>query len=253
MPSYVVQQVPGQRQFFNPMAPSLPVPQIQVTSTAAASVAGPSSLQPRAGGAPVTPVRGSRKSPAVSKAPASSVEVMTVTGVPLIQSNPYSSPFINNDVDPGATRALAQAELMTTQNDLVEVEHLRSPAPAWIEAQRPTVRKVDLLAVPDLNKYIDDSQLLFRASFLANAQIPATKYSYVFMSKTLVRYMIMTEFYMQKSRQLVEEEALLKISKVFKGSKQAVSIDQKRADDLQLRSLNAKQLFLRAARRSVRK
>ncbi|KAJ1621039.1 hypothetical protein T492DRAFT_887677 [Pavlovales sp. CCMP2436] len=78
---------------------------------------------------------------------------------------------------------------MTVQNDLVEVEHLRAQAPAWIEAQRPAVRRTDLLAIDDLSKYIADSQIQYRSSFLANAQIPIN-------------------------------------------SKQAVSIDQKRAADV---------------------
>ncbi|KAJ1624722.1 hypothetical protein T492DRAFT_844546 [Pavlovales sp. CCMP2436] len=185
------------------MAPSLTVPPIPIASSQAV----PSSLTP------VTPVRGSRKSPANVPPPP---KVMTVTGVPLVQNNPHPSPYITGE-NPGAARALAQAGLMTEQNDLSEVDHLRSQAPAWIEAQRSTVRKMDLLVVTDLNRFIDDSQNQYRSSFLANAQISPNKYS--FMSKTL------------KSRQLVQEEALLKIPKAFKGSKQAVSIEQNRVDD----------------------
>ncbi|KAJ1619478.1 hypothetical protein T492DRAFT_1130335 [Pavlovales sp. CCMP2436] len=247
------------------MAPSLNVPPVYVTTSAPSS----SSLSQAEPSAPVTPVRGSRKSPVVkvdpitSSEPSSSSragpsfiepvrgsqkspavkanpvktpdvvnpqEVMTITGVPLIQSNPHSSPFITGD-DPSGARAMAQADLITAQNDQNEVEHLRSQAPAWIERQRASVSKVDLLAVPDISKFIDESQLEYRASFLANAQIPANKYPHVFI-KTLVRNMVMVEFYTQKSRQLVEEEALLKISKVFKGSKQAATIEQKRIDDV---------------------
>ncbi|KAJ1633613.1 hypothetical protein T492DRAFT_837443 [Pavlovales sp. CCMP2436] len=211
------------------MAPSLTIPPIQV-ATSVPSQAGPS--------VPIaTPVQGSRKSPAVKKNPVKSPdvmvqqEVMTVSGVPLIQSNPHSSPFITGD-DPSGARAMAQADLITTQNDQVEVKHLRSQAPAWIERQRASVSKVDLLAVPDISKLIDVAQLEYRASFLANAQIPANKYPYVFISKTLVRNMVMVEFYTQKSRQLVEEEALLKISKAFKSSKQSATIEQKRIDDV---------------------
>ncbi|KAJ1640193.1 hypothetical protein T492DRAFT_832378 [Pavlovales sp. CCMP2436] len=158
------------------MAPSLTVPPIPITSSS--SKACPSSLTP------VTPVRGSRKSPA-NVPPPPAPKVMTVTA-----------------------RALAQADLMTEQNKLSEIEPLRSQAPAWIEAQRPTSRKMDLLAVTDLNHFIADSQNRYRSSFLANAQVPP-----------------------DKSQGLVQEEALLKISKAFKGSKQAVSIEQKRVDD----------------------
>ncbi|KAJ1634415.1 hypothetical protein T492DRAFT_973476, partial [Pavlovales sp. CCMP2436] len=120
LPAYIVQQVPSTRQIFNPMAPaisSVAVPKIPVTTKPAAGPsAGPSSSP-----APATPIKGSRKSPATTltttltinpRTPKPAAEAMTITGVPIIQSNPHPSTHVSSE-DPEALFVQNRAAEMT--------------------------------------------------------------------------------------------------------------------------------------------
>ncbi|KAJ1632391.1 hypothetical protein T492DRAFT_838466 [Pavlovales sp. CCMP2436] len=180
-----------------PAISSVAVPKIPITTQAAG---------PRA--SPATPIRGSRKSPSTSSKPIE--EAMTITGVPVIQSNPHPSTYVSGE-DPEAVSVLARAAEM-------------SAAPAWVELQRPTLRAVDLLAVKNLTQFIADTRYQYRLSYLANAQIPPT-------SLTAVRNLVISEYNIQKARQLHEQDALQTIASRFKQSGKAKSIDQKRIDD----------------------
>ncbi|KAJ1617483.1 hypothetical protein T492DRAFT_1133459 [Pavlovales sp. CCMP2436] len=180
-----------------PAISSVAVPKIQITTQAA----GPSA-------SPATPIRGSRKSPSTSSKPVE--EAMTITGVPVIQSNPHPSPYVTGE-DPEAVSVLAKAAEMTA-------------APVWVELQRPTMRTVDLLAVKDLTQFIADTRDQYRLSYLANAQIPPDRFSLTFISLTAVGNLVIT-------RQLHEQDALQTIASRFKQSGKAKSIDQKRIDD----------------------
>ncbi|KAJ1622246.1 hypothetical protein T492DRAFT_846435 [Pavlovales sp. CCMP2436] len=141
---------------------------------------------------------------------------MTITGVPVIQSNPHPSTYVSGE-DPEAVSVLARAAEMSAVSESDEVAHLKSQAPAWVELQRSTLRTVDLLAVKNLTQFIADTRDQYHLSYLANAQIPPT-------SLTAVRNLVIT-------RQLHEQDALQTIASRFKQSGKAKSIDQKRIDD----------------------
>ncbi|KAJ1623074.1 hypothetical protein T492DRAFT_845789 [Pavlovales sp. CCMP2436] len=112
-----------------------------------------------------------------------------------------------------------------------EIAHLKSQAPAWIELQRPSLRAVDLLAVKDLTQFVADTRDQYRLSFLANAQIPPSRYTLTFISLASVRNLVISEYNIQKARQLHEQDALKTIASRFKDSGKAKSIEQKRIDD----------------------
>ncbi|KAJ1638930.1 hypothetical protein T492DRAFT_1139708 [Pavlovales sp. CCMP2436] len=105
-----------------------------------------------------------------------------------------------------------------------EIAHLKAQAPAWIELQRPSLRAVDLLSIKDLNQFVSDTRDQIRTSYLANAQIPPSRYTLTFISLTSVRNLVYT-------RQIHEQDALKTISARFKDSGKAKNIEQKRVDD----------------------
>ncbi|KAJ1637204.1 hypothetical protein T492DRAFT_834708 [Pavlovales sp. CCMP2436] len=146
---------------------------------------------------PATPLRGSRKSPSTLSKPAE--EAMTVT-------------------DPETVSVQARAAEMTA-------------APAWVELQRPTLRTVDLLAVKDLTQFVAETRDQYRLSYLANAQIPPSRYSLTFISLAAVRNLVISEYNIQKAMQPHEQDALQTIASRFKQSGKAKSIEQKRIDD----------------------
>ncbi|KAJ1627283.1 hypothetical protein T492DRAFT_842475 [Pavlovales sp. CCMP2436] len=200
------------------------VPKIPVSTKPAAASAGPS-----------TPIKG--KSPASSttlainpRTPKPAAEAMTITGVPIIQSNPHPSTHISNE-DPGALVVQTRAAEMSAVAEANEVAHLKSQAPAWIEMQRPSIRAVDLLSIKDLNQFVSDTRDQYRLSYLANAQIPPSRYTLTFISLTSVRNLVYSEYNIQKARQIHEQDALKTISARFKDSGKAKNIEQKRVDD----------------------
>ncbi|KAJ1632430.1 hypothetical protein T492DRAFT_1114086 [Pavlovales sp. CCMP2436] len=154
---------------------------------------------------------------------------MTITGVPIIQSNPYPSTHVSSE-DPEALVVQTRAAEMTAVAEANEISHLKSQAPAWIELQRPSLRAVDLLAVKDITQFVADTRDQYRLSYLANAQIPPSRYSLTFISLTSVRNLVISEYNIQKARQLHEQDALKTIASRFKDSGKARSIEQKRID-----------------------
>ncbi|KAJ1631969.1 hypothetical protein T492DRAFT_831230 [Pavlovales sp. CCMP2436] len=155
---------------------------------------------------------------------------MTVTGVPVIQSNPNPSTYVSSE-DPEAISVQTRAAEMSALRESEEIAHLKSQAPAWVELQRPTLRTVDLLAVKDLTQFVVDTRDQYRLSYLANAQIPPSRYSLTFISLAAVRSLVISEYNIQKARQLHEQDALKTIASRFKDSGKAKSIEQKRIDD----------------------
>ncbi|KAJ1621263.1 hypothetical protein T492DRAFT_847171 [Pavlovales sp. CCMP2436] len=97
--------------------------------------------------------------------------------------------------------------------------------------QRPSLRATDLLAIKDITQFVSDTRDQYRLSYLANAQIPPTRYSLTFISLTSVRNLVISEYNIQKARQLHEQDALNTIAARFKDSGKAKSIEQKRIDD----------------------
>ncbi|KAJ1626843.1 hypothetical protein T492DRAFT_842828 [Pavlovales sp. CCMP2436] len=112
-----------------------------------------------------------------------------------------------------------------------EVAHLKAQAPACVEMQRPSMRATDLLSIKDLNQFVSDTRDQIRTSYLANAQIPPTRYTLTFISLTSVRNLVYSEYNIQKARQIHEQDALKTISARFKDSGTAKKIEQKRVDD----------------------
>ncbi|KAJ1619268.1 hypothetical protein T492DRAFT_848684 [Pavlovales sp. CCMP2436] len=197
-----------------PAISSVAVPRIPVTTKPAVGPNAGSSSSP----APATPIKGSRKSPASStlvvnpRTPKPVAEALTVT-------------------DPEALGVQTRAAEMSAVAEANEIAHLKSQAPAWIELQRPSLRAVDLLAVKDLTQFVADTRDQYRLSYLANAQIPPSRYSLTFISLTSVRNLVISEYNIQKARQLHEQDALKTIASRFKDSGKAKSIEQKRIDD----------------------
>ncbi|KAJ1620288.1 hypothetical protein T492DRAFT_847919 [Pavlovales sp. CCMP2436] len=120
---------------------------------------------------------------------------------------------------------------MSAAAEANEIAHLKSQAPAWIEMQRPSLRATDLLSIKDLNQFVSDTRDQYRLSYLANAQIPPSRYALTFISLTSVRNLVYSEYNIQRARQLHEQNALNTISARFKDSGKAKSIEQKRVDD----------------------
>ncbi|KAJ1639942.1 hypothetical protein T492DRAFT_832393 [Pavlovales sp. CCMP2436] len=148
---------------------------------------------------------------------------MTITGVPVIQSNPHPSTHVSGE-DLEALGVQARAAEMSAVAEANEIAHLKSQAPAWVELQRPSLRAVDLLAGKDITQFVADTRDQYRLSYLANAQIPPSRYSLTFISLT-------SRVQHQKARQLHEQDALKTIASRFKDSGKAKSIEQKRIDD----------------------
>ncbi|KAJ1624588.1 hypothetical protein T492DRAFT_844668 [Pavlovales sp. CCMP2436] len=155
---------------------------------------------------------------------------MTITGVPIIQSNPHPSTHISNE-DPGALVVQNRAAEISAVAEADEIAHLKSQAPAWIELQRPSLRATDLLSIKDLNQFVSDTRDQYRLSYLANAQIPPSRYTLTFISLSSVRNLVYSEYNIQKARQIHEQDALKTISARFKDSGKAKNIEQKRVDD----------------------
>ncbi|KAJ1617258.1 hypothetical protein T492DRAFT_850224 [Pavlovales sp. CCMP2436] len=155
---------------------------------------------------------------------------MTITGVPIIQSNPNPSSHISSE-DPEALVVQNRAAEMSAAAEANEIAHLKAQAPAWIEMQRPSLRATDLLAVKDLNQFVSDTRDQYRLSYLANAQIPPSRYTLTFISLTSVRNLVYSEYNIQRARQIHEQDALKTISARFKDSGKAKDIEQKRVDD----------------------
>ncbi|KAJ1627122.1 hypothetical protein T492DRAFT_842613 [Pavlovales sp. CCMP2436] len=175
---------------------------------------------------------------------------MTITGVPIIQSNSHPSTHVSGE-DPEALVVQTRAAEMTAVAEANEIAHLKSQAPAWIEMQRPSLRATDLLAIRDITQFVSDTRDQYRLSYLANAQIPPTRYSLTFISLTSVRNLVISEYNIQKARQLHEQDALNTIAARFKDSSKARSIEQKRIDDALLLATEkrAKAAALRKQRR----
>ncbi|KAJ1639391.1 hypothetical protein T492DRAFT_833000 [Pavlovales sp. CCMP2436] len=155
---------------------------------------------------------------------------MTITGVPVIQSNPHPSTHMSNE-DPSAIDVQTRAAEMSAVAEVNEIAHLKSQAPAWIEMQRPSIYAIDLLSIKDLNQFVSGTRDQIRTSYLANAQIPPTRYTLTFISLTSVRNLVYSEYNIQRARQIHEQDALKTISARFKDSGKAKIIDQKRVDD----------------------
>ncbi|KAJ1640905.1 hypothetical protein T492DRAFT_831635 [Pavlovales sp. CCMP2436] len=108
---------------------------------------------------------------------------MTITGVPIIQSNPNPSTHVSAE-DPGALVVQNRAADMSAAAEANEIAHLKSQAPAWIEMQRLSLRATDLLSIKDLNQFVSDTRDQYRLSYLANAGIPPSRYTLTFISLT---------------------------------------------------------------------